>query len=225
MTVSVVLVEPRRLRREAFAIALDASHSVVVAAATSDHRSAILQCERVRPDVVVASPETEALRALCSGAHAVDASIGTLVLDRDPCEASLLTAIESGAAGYVTGHGGLAGVIEAINSVAQGRSVVPPALLGPLLRGLIERQREAAEAADRLAVLTRREREVLVLLVDGRDDAGIAAELVISPETARTHVHRVLRKLGVHSRLAAVSLAAKTGLAERLERLVERSAS
>jgi two-component system, NarL family, nitrate/nitrite response regulator NarL len=73
--------------------------------------------------------------------------------------------------------------------------------------------------------LTPREREVLSLLVEGRDATGIAAVLFISPETARTHVQRVLRKLGVHSRLEAITLVATTGLADRLERMVERNAS
>ena len=98
-------------------------------------------------------------------------------------------------------------------------------MLGPLLRHLIERRREAASAADQLVQLTPREREVLALLADGLDQRAIGAALFISPETARTHIQRLLRKLGVHSRAEAVDLITRNGLVDRLERMVERSTS
>jgi DNA-binding NarL/FixJ family response regulator len=226
VSLRVLLVEPRRLLRDAFTEALGDGHDLEVVATDGDVAATVLQVERLRPAVVlVAATLRDQLPGLCERLHGLDGSPRTLVLDGEGSEKMLLHTIESGAAGYVTGHGGLVGVVEAIYTVARGQSVVPPAMLGPLLRRLIERQREAAQAAEKLVALTPREREVLSLLVEGRDAARIATVLCISPETARTHVQRVLRKLGVHSRLEAITLVATTGLAERLERMVERSAS
>jgi len=222
----VVLVEPRPLVREAMVETLVQDHGVQVAAASDDVASTVLQAARVEADVVVvANTPTLSLPALCEQLHALEGAPRILVADSQADEEALLRAIEAGADGYSSGVKGLAGLVEAIEAIARGESVVPPAMLGPLLRRLIERQREAAQAAERLVNLTPRERQVLALLVDGLDHEGIAAQLVISPETARTHLQRVLRKLGVRSRVEAIALVAQTGLADRLERIVERSAS
>jgi DNA-binding NarL/FixJ family response regulator len=226
VSLHVVLAEPRHLLRDAFTEALCAGYGFEVTATNGDPAAILLQVERVRPSVVVvASALVDILPGLCQRMYGLTSAPRVLVVDGEGSDEMLLRVIESGAAGYVTGHGGLAGVSGAIDAIARGESVVPPAMLGTLLRRLIARQREAAEAAERLVTLTPREREVLSLLVEGRDAAGIAAVLFISPETARTHLQRVLRKLEVHSRLEAISLVATTGLADRLERMVERSAS
>jgi DNA-binding NarL/FixJ family response regulator len=221
----IVFAEPRRLPRAVFSEALRHDHGFEVTATDGDAAATVLQAQRVRPSAVVAAPSRHDLPQLCERLRALDGAPPTLVFDRGGSEELLLHAIESGAAGYVTGHGGLGGLAEAVHAIANGESVVPPAMLGPLLRRLIERQREAASAMERLVVLTPREREVLALLAEGRDAAGIASVLFISPETARTHLQRVLRKLGVHSRREAVALVATSGLAERLGRMVERNAS
>jgi DNA-binding NarL/FixJ family response regulator len=226
VSLRIVFVEPRQLLRAAFTEALHYGYGFEVTSTDGDGAATILQTQRVRPSVVVVAARLhEALPRLCGDLQGLDEAPPTLVLDRGGSHDVLLHAIEAGAAGYVTGHGGLAGIAEAIHTVARGDSVVPPFMLGPLLRRLIQRQREAASAMERLVVLTPREREVLTLLAEGRDAAAIASMLFISPETARTHLQRILRKLGVHSRREAVDLIAKTGLADRLERLVERSAS
>jgi DNA-binding NarL/FixJ family response regulator len=91
--------------------------------------------------------------------------------------------------------------------MARDELFVPPRLLAPLLKGLILRRREEDDVARRAARLTRREKEVFALLVDGHDHEKIAEALVISRATARTHVQNVLRKLEVHSRLEATALA------------------
>jgi two-component system, NarL family, nitrate/nitrite response regulator NarL len=226
MSMHIVLAEPRRLLRDALTEAMCAGYGFKVTATDGDLGPTLLQVERVRPPVVVvAATLRDTLPDLCERLHRLKGTPRVLVVDGEGSDAMLLHTIESGAAGYVTGQGGLAGVSEAIHTIARGESVVPPAMLGTLLRRLIDRQREAAQAAERLVTLTPREREVLSLLVEGEDVAGIAGLLFISPETARTHVQRVLRKLGVHSRLEAIALVATTGLADRLERMVERSAS
>ena len=222
----VVLAEPRRLVREALAGGLDAQSDLAVCAWTDDTTSTLLQVERTGAEVLVLSAGMRAsLPGICAELRGLTPRPRTLFLDQIPDDDRLLQAVEAGVDGYTTGAGGLDAVADAIRVTARGESVIPPSMLGPLLRRLIERRRDAAEAAERLRALTRREREVFGLLVEGHDDAGIAATLVISPETARTHVHRILRKLDVHSRGDAVALAASSGMADQLERALKRSAS
>lgn len=223
---SVLLVDPRRAIREATAESLTHDHDLRVLATADDKGAALLQARRVEPDVVVVSTSYEGdLAALCAELHALEPPPRVLLADRTQDEEALFHAIEVGFDGYTSGIHGMQGLARAIEAIARGESVVPSALLGSLLRRLIERQRQAAGAAERLVSLTRREREVLSMMVDGADQAGIATQLYISPETVRTHMQRILRKLDVHSRAEAVSLVARTGLADRLERIVERSAS
>jgi DNA-binding NarL/FixJ family response regulator len=85
-------------------------------------------------------------------------------------------------------------------------------MLGGLLDRLVNRRREQSDAVRRMGRLTPREREVLALLAQGGDNDSIARDLVISPQTARTHIQNVLVKLGVHSRLEAAAVAIRNGL-------------
>ena len=222
----VLLVEPRSTVREAVADALRREHGVDVAATADGAGSALLQAARVGADVVVVSAGLEeSLTVFCERLRELESTPRVLVSDGEADHVALLRAIEAGVDGYVAGTSGTDGLAKAVVAIARGESVIPPAMLGPLLRSLIQRQREAAQAAERLVGLTPREREVLALLADGLDQRGIAAALVISPETARTHLQRLLRKLDVHSRQEAVELVHRTGLADRLDSIVERSAS
>jgi DNA-binding NarL/FixJ family response regulator len=226
MSVRLVIADPRTLFREAITEALAVGHDLEVAASTDRPATTVLQAERVRADVVlIAHVWAEQLPELCARLHALTPQPRTLLWDGRGDQNRLFVAIESGVDGYVTGGDGLAGIADAVHALARGESVVPPTMLGPLLRRLIQRRRDADHIADRIVTLTPREREVLALLADGSDQAAIARGLCISPETARTHVQRVLRKLEVHSRSEAVALVAQAGLADRLERLLERNAS
>jgi DNA-binding NarL/FixJ family response regulator len=223
--VRIVHADPRAMIREAVAAALLGEHHIEVVASTDDPQTTVLQAERTGAEVVViAGMLNGELRPLCQDIRALDPRPRTLVLDSEGDQETLLRAIEAGADGYLTGASGLAGLADAVHALSRGESVVPPHMLGPLLHRLIRRRRDASDAWSKLDRLTPREREVLSLLVDGLDDGRIAARLVISSETVRTHVKRVLRKLEVHSRVEAIALVAQCGSTDGFERLVERSA-
>lgn len=223
----IVYADPREIVREAAVAALTEVHGLDVVASVGEAERTVLQVDRTRPDVVVVAATFDGqLDDVCNGLR----RLGTtrpriLVLDGLGSQDALLSAVEAGADGYVIGAGGLAGLRDAVLALARGESVVPPHMLGPLLRRLIDRRREATEAATKLDRLTQREREVLRLLVDGFDQTGVAEQLVVSPETVRTHIQRILRKLDVHSRLEAVALVGRTGSADRLEQMVTGRAS
>lgn len=130
-----------------------------------------------------------------------------LVLVDGPADAELLEAVEAGALGFANAGGSLAELINTVRAAARGEACVPRRLLGGLLRGLVQRRREVTELEERAQRLSPREREVLGLLGAGLDGPDIAQRLFISPETARTHIQRLLKKLGVNSRVAAAQLA------------------
>jgi DNA-binding NarL/FixJ family response regulator len=125
--------------------------------------------------------------------------------------------MEAGADGFMTKGRPLAELIDATGAVHRGETLVPPRMLGALLQRLIRRRRDQDAAVRRVGRLTPRERQVLALLAEGANNDGIAQSLVISPETARTHVQHVLSKLEMHSRLAVAAFVVSNGLLDELE--------
>jgi two-component system response regulator DevR len=121
-------------------------------------------------------------------------------------ERAMIAAIDAGCTGFVTKDKALSELGTAVRLAQAGEAYVPPHLLAKLLPRLGRSYRGLG------ADLTRREREVLNLLADGRSNPAIAAHLVISVHTVRNHVQNVLAKLGAHSKLEAVAVAAREGL-------------
>jgi DNA-binding NarL/FixJ family response regulator len=147
-----------------------------------------------------------------SAAMAAAGGRRVLVLNGRADVTTLVACLEAGALGYQTKDLDLPGLAAAVAAVSAGEAVVPRHMLGGLLRGLIDRRRQDDDKVRRYNTLTKREREILGLLGRGEDQDGIATSLVISPQTARTHIQNVLTKLEVHSRMEAVAFAHELGI-------------
>jgi DNA-binding NarL/FixJ family response regulator len=201
VSVRVVAVDPRGELGASLSGKPGDAPGVELVATAHDLASTLLQADRTDADVVVLSAGMRGpLPRICAALRELEPRPRTLLVDAVADEEGLLYAIESGVDGYVSGTVGAADLAEAVCAIARGESVVPPDMLGTLLRRLIQQRRDATQAGERLSRLTPREREVFRLLVDGHDRASIATSLVISPETARTHVqrptsHHALRRL------------------------------
>jgi len=122
----------------------------------------------------------------------------------------LLRAIDAGCAGFVTKDNAVEEAVAAIRAAASGEAVISPHMLSRLLPKL-RREREQEPQSP----LTPREREVLLLLAEGLSNGAIAERLFISLNTVRNHVQNLLSKLGAHSKLEAVAIAARNGLVDR----------
>jgi DNA-binding NarL/FixJ family response regulator len=154
-------------------------------------------------------PERE-VRRLCSDLSATHVQPIVMVAEADEA----LRMLEAGAVGVSSASDGVHGLLRTLDTVAGGHTHVPSALLGGLLHGLIERQRDEQDAVRAVDRLSAREREVLMLLGEGCDQRDIARRLEISPQTAKTHIRHLLHKLGVRSRAEAAALAAELGPSE-----------
>jgi DNA-binding NarL/FixJ family response regulator len=130
-------------------------------------------------------------------------------------EDELVAAVHSGADGFVSEDDGLDALRHAVDRVGRGEASIPGAMLGSLLRTLIRDRREEDRAVERFSRLSMREREVVMLIADGLDNAAIGERMYVSTNTARTHVQNILRKLEVSSRLEAASMVNTFGLLER----------
>jgi DNA-binding NarL/FixJ family response regulator len=125
-------------------------------------------------------------------------------------------ALDAGASGFLLKGGELADLVHAIRVVADGESLLAPSVTRRLIDAYVSRPRTSSGTEhDGLDELTTREREVLGLIAEGLTNAEIAQKLYLSPLTAKTHVSRILLKLGARDRVQLVVIAYKAGLVER----------
>ncbi|MBW3578449.1 MAG: response regulator transcription factor [Actinobacteria bacterium] len=216
--IRVLLTDNRSLFREALRTVLDNQGDLRVVAEAAGGDDAVSMAALVRPDVAFVGADlpapggVEVTRRIretvpeCRVLLLADAEESTL----------LLAALEVGVSGFLTKDCPLATFIDSARAVHRGEVIVPPRMLGGLLSNLIHRRRERDDALLRLSGLTPREREVLRLLARGVTNNDIAQELVISPETARTHVNNLLGKLEMNSRFEAASFVLQHGLLDHL---------
>ncbi|MFL5737416.1 MAG: response regulator [Actinomycetota bacterium] len=207
--IRVLLADEHSLFREAMRIALETAADMHVEAEAKNGDDAVAEAERTRPQLALIDSALKDVDGIQTTRMIRDGvpSCQVLVLSSEPDERTLARAIEAGANGYLTKAAPLSELLRAARAIADGETVIPKEMLGPLLATLIGGRNQRERAFERVNRLTRREREVLSLLADGADNHAIAATLVISPQTARTHIQNVLTKLGVHSRLEAAAFA------------------
>ncbi|MGH2706595.1 MAG: response regulator [Actinomycetota bacterium] len=216
--VRILLADRQSLFREAVGAVLASEPDLEVVAVATDGAEAVDEAERTRPDIALIDatlPVRDGVEATSMIKERVP-GCRVLVLAGDHDQNLLVEALGAGASGYLSKESPLSELIQATRQVHAGETLVPRQMLGALIDRLITRRREQDEAIRRMSSLTRREREVLAQLAGGADNEAIAFALVISPETARTHVQNVLGKLGVHSRLEAQAFVHRHGIFEEL---------
>ncbi|MGI8479851.1 MAG: LuxR C-terminal-related transcriptional regulator [Gaiellaceae bacterium] len=177
--------------------------------------AAIEACRGQRPEILVLDldlPDDDGFHVLIELGEERPSAVLVLA---DRAEGDrVLRALQLGAGGFVTKADGLRDLAETIRRVLAGERAMSPALERDAIRSLGEMARRAREGADVAALLTRRERQVLDLLGGGLTIGQIASNLGISPRTVETHVAKLYRKLGVRTRVQAISRAATLGLVD-----------
>lgn len=188
---------------------------VTVVGRTSSAIDTIAACRTHGPELLVLDlelPDADGFAVLRELADDVPAAVLVLA---DRADGDLvLRALRFGVRGYITKAEGLRGLSSTVRRVVAGERVMAPGLEEDAVAALGRLARHAREGVEVAADLTGRERQILELLSDGRTTRQIATRLGISPRTVETHVAKVYRKLGVRTRVQAVSRAATLGLVE-----------
>lgn len=213
--IRVVIVDDQQLVRAGFRMLLDEQPDIEVVAEATDGAEAVALAERLLPDVVVMDvrmPNMDGLEATRRISDRCPDSVHVLVVTTYEVDESVFEALRAGASGFVLKDIAPADLVRAVHIVAEGEALLAPSITRRLVGEFIGRPAVAPEDSHLLDALTDREREVMVLVAHGRDNHEIADELVISPDTARTHVSRAITKLGAHNRAQLVVLAYQTGL-------------
>ncbi|AFR08899.1 response regulator transcription factor [Nocardiopsis alba] len=219
--IRVLLADDQPLVRAGVRALVERDGDIEVVAEASDGRAALVELDRFRPDVLLLDlqmpvldgldvlRELERRRTDVSGRRHVDTRV--VVLTTFGEDDNVFGALRSGAAGFLLKDAGPGELREAVRTVAAGEALLSPGVTRRVVERLVEV--EPPPGADRrLEGITDREREVLALVGRGRSNQEIGAELHLSPATARTHVGRLLTKLGVRDRVGLVVVAYESGL-------------
>jgi len=207
--VAVLIADDQRVVREGLAMLLKLLPGVEVVGTAADGNEAVALAEELRPDVVL----MDLRMPRCDGVEAMrqlrdrgsDTKVIALTTYAD--DQSVVEALRAGARGFLTKDVGADELREAIEAVSRGEAAIDPAVQHHLVAAV------ATPAVERPAGLTAREAEVLRLIADGLSNGEIAARLVVTEATVKSHVNHLFTKLGVRDRAQAVRWAYRNGLA------------
>ena len=214
-TITVVVADDQRLLRTGFRVILDAEPDITVVGEAADGRAAVDVVKRRRPDVVlmdIRMPELDGIAAAERILADPDGRTAVVMLTTFDLDEYIYEALRIGASGFLLKDTPSDRLLDAVRVAAAGEALLAPSIT----RRLIERFTHAARSVDgavppELADLTARELDVLRLVADGLSNTEIAAHLVLTENTVKSHVAHVLAKLGLRDRVQAVVLAYQSG--------------
>ena len=214
--IRVLIADDQELVRTGFRVILEAEGDIQVVAEAANGLEAVRQAALVDPDVVlmdIRMPELDGLAATEQIRRRSDAPTIVVLTTFDQNE-YIYRALRAGAAGFLLKDAPSSRLIAAVRAAATGDSLIEPSITRRLVEGLVQPTVAAGPPAS-LTQLTERELDVLRLLARGLSNAEIAAEMVIAETTVKTHVARILAKLGVRDRVQAVVVAYESGFVRR----------
>ena len=214
--IRVVVADDQELVRTGFCVILEATDGITVVAEAANGAEAVRAAAEHRPDVVlmdVRMPEMdglEATRLITGGDRAGPPRV--VMLTTFDFDDYVYEALRSGASGFLLKDAPRHDLIAAVKVAAAGNALLAPSVTMRLIDAFARRPPETLPVPSRLASLTARERDTLLRLARGLTNAEIAADLVVSEATVKTHVANLLAKLGLRDRVQAVILAYETGI-------------
>ena len=214
--IRVLLADDQTLVRAGFRVLLEDADDLDVVGEAATGAEAVELVRSTRPHVVlmdVRMPVMDGLEAtrLITADERL-AGVRVVVLTTYELDEYVFEALRAGASGFLLKTIDPADLRQAVRVVAAGDALLSPSVTRRLIAAFVAQPGRRPVAPERLALLTDREREVMALVAEGLTNEGIAERLVLSPATARTHVHRAMAKLNVRDRAQLVVLAYQTGL-------------
>jgi DNA-binding NarL/FixJ family response regulator len=220
--IRVVLVDDQTLMRTAFRVIFDETEDIAVVGEAGHGEAAVRVVESVRPDVVLMDirmpgmdgvEATRRIRCLPTGPVP-----RVLILTTYDLDEYVYAALLAGASGFLLKHALADELLAAVRAVASGEAVTAPSVTRRLIDHFVSNTPAPPDRSERLAALTAREREVLVLIARGRSNTEITQDLGLAPGTVRTHIGRIFAKLELRDRVQAVILAYECGLVSHRDR-------
>jgi DNA-binding NarL/FixJ family response regulator len=214
--IRVLLVEDNRLLRDGIKALINAQSDLKIAATSEGNRDTLLKARNLKPQVVLMDL---GLRNE-NGVHLVETLTRELPQTKVigmglvPSQLDIVELVQAGAAGFILKDATIDIILSTIRSVAWGEKILPPVLTGSLFSHVVEHAlpRGKGELADAVR-MTKREREIIVLIAEAMSNKEIANQLNLSTYTVKSHIHNILEKMALHSRLEiAIHSYENTGL-------------
>ncbi|MBM0274343.1 response regulator [Micromonospora tarensis] len=210
--IRLLLVDDQTLVRAGFRSILDGEDGIEVVGEAADGAEAVRLAGQLRPDVVLMDIRMPVLDGLAATGQIIATSAArVIILSTFDLDEYVYGALRAGASGFLVKDTEPAELIHGVRVVARGDALIAPSITRRLIAEFAARAGQP-DPGPRLSVLTEREREVLTLVAAGLSNDEIAARLVLSPATAKTHVSRIMTKTQVRDRAQLVILAYESGL-------------
>jgi DNA-binding NarL/FixJ family response regulator len=211
---TLLIADDQAMVRAGLRLILEAEPDIEVVGEAADGEEAIAQAHRLRPEVIVMDIRMPVLDGIAAAERLIaeDVPSHILLLTTFDNNDYLFRALRAGTSGFLLKDAPAEELVRAIRTVAAGDALLSPAVTRRVIEQFARRPTPGLVPPRELDDLTAREREVLVLMARGLNNAEIAARLVIGGATVKTHVARVLMKLGLRDRVQAVVLAFECGL-------------
>ncbi|HEX9988041.1 MAG TPA: response regulator transcription factor [Chloroflexia bacterium] len=212
--IRVLVVDDQPVFTEMLRVVLDMQDDIkVVGMAFTGDEGLRLALEE-DPDVLLVDYHMPMMTGLevIQGLKAEGKNTTVVVLTADTDEAIMAEAIAAGAAGYITKQQALNEVVQAVRTASEGEPVVPPFMIPRILSHFHRQQQKEQQAQMLREKLSAREIEILEQLAKGHSNEEISENFVLSPNTVRTHIQNIIKKMGVHSKLQATTLALQLGI-------------
>jgi DNA-binding NarL/FixJ family response regulator len=216
VTTRCLIADDQAMVREGFAAVLDSQPGLLVVGQAADGADAVRRARRLEPDVVLMDVRMPVMDGLQATRHILSAASPArprvLMLTTFDLDEYVYEALRAGASGFLLKDATAAELIHAVRVVAAGDALLAPSVTRRLIADFARQPRPAPSLSRTLGALTKRETEVLRLIAHGLSNTEISSTLVIAEQTTKTHVGRILAKLGLRDRAQAVVLAYETGL-------------
>jgi DNA-binding NarL/FixJ family response regulator len=206
--IRILLIEDNRLLREGITTTLNGQSDFKVVATSGGGHSSLLQMRKAKPDVVLMDLGLRSQNGLqvVASLRKETPEIKVIGMGLIPTQSDIVEFVQAGASGFILKDATVEDFLQTIRSVAHGGKVLPPPLTGSLFSHVVEYAlKKGKDRLIRAVRMTKREREIIVLIAEGLSNKEIAQRLNIATYTVKSHVHNILEKLTLHSRLQIAS--------------------
>ncbi|MFI9816589.1 response regulator [Saccharothrix variisporea] len=210
--IRVLVVDDQEMVRDGFSALLDAQPDIEVVGSAGDGAAGVAEVRRLQPDVVLMDIRMPGTDGLTATRLLADDPVKVLVLTTFDLDDYVYEALRAGASGFLLKHSPARELLDAVRVVARGDALLAPSVTKRLIEDFVKARLARPVKPAALSALTERETEVLRLVATGLSNTEIAAHLVLAEQTVKTHVSRVLMKLGLRDRAQAVIAAYESGL-------------
>ena len=202
--IRLLLIEDNRLLRDGIFSILKTHKDIVIIAASGDGKNSLSKIQQLKPNIVLLDLGLRSQNSL----HVVEIvkkefpQAKIIVMDLAPVQADILQYVKAGANGFILKDASLNDFLITIRTVSEGSTVLPPLLVDSLFSQIVDHAvREGKPRLKEAVMMTKREREVIKFLGDGMSNREIGQKIRISTYTVKSHIHNIMEKLALHTRL------------------------